>query len=56
MERVVGWPAWRYGPNGECAVFATADDVPPGWVDHPGKVSGDDHEKPRRGRPRKVDV
>lgn len=33
------WPAWRYSaecPEGK--VFATADDVPEGWVDHPSKI------------------
>ncbi len=33
-----GWPAWRYGPNGEAEVFATEADVPEGWVDHMSKV------------------
>lgn len=32
------WPAWRYGPNGQSAVFESEDDVPKGWVDHPTKV------------------
>lgn len=34
------WPAWRYGPNGEGAVFESEADVPKGWHDHPSK-----HEK-----------
>jgi len=29
------WPSWRYGPNGQAAVFVKGDDVPEGWVDRP---------------------
>lgn len=29
------FPSWRYGPNGESAVFDNADDVPKGWKDAP---------------------
>lgn len=31
------WPAWRYGPKGEAAVFESEADVPKGWHDHPSK-------------------
>jgi hypothetical protein len=27
------WPAWRYGPNGEAAIFLRPEDVPEGWKD-----------------------
>ena len=59
----VPWPAWRYGPNGERAIFQRAEDVPAGWEDTPAKfaaaaVVADDAapaDAPRpRGRPRKV--
>lgn len=29
------WPAWKFGPNGESAVFNSADKVPEGWGDAP---------------------
>ncbi len=40
------WPSWRYGPNGAADIFERADDVPAGWVDHPGKLAADplDHD------------
>lgn len=36
------FPSWRYGPDGEAAIFDDEDDVPAGWVDHPSKVKGGD--------------
>jgi hypothetical protein len=33
----VAWPSWRYGPDGEAAIFTRAEDVPDGWYDHPKK-------------------
>lgn len=63
------WPAFRYGPNGQSAKFASESDVPPGWVDSPKKLDAptfveaaqalgaetmaDLAEKRRPGRPRK---
>ena len=32
------FPAWRYGPNGESAIFEAHDEIPKGWVDDPKKV------------------
>jgi hypothetical protein len=32
------WPAWRYGPDGQSAVFNAEDEVPAGWASHPGLV------------------
>jgi len=29
------WPAWRYGPNGESAIFESAEEVPNGWYSTP---------------------
>lgn len=34
----MAFPSWRYGPDGQADVFACAEDVPPGWQDHPSKV------------------
>lgn len=34
----MGFPAWRYGPNGAAEIFETEADVPEGWVDHPSLV------------------
>lgn len=34
------WPAWYYGPNNQAEIFQNADEVPPGWVDHPSKAKG----------------
>ena len=49
------WPSWRYGPDGQEAIFHKAEDVPEGWVDHPAKV-GTEPEAPKakRGRPAKA--
>ncbi len=37
----VFWPSWRYGPNGEAAIFQNAAEVPAGWKDHPKKHAPD---------------
>lgn len=29
------WPSWRYGPNGESAIFQSAAEVPSGWTRKP---------------------
>ena len=29
------WPAWRYGPDGQYAIFAQPEDVPDGWTKTP---------------------
>lgn len=31
------WPSWRYGPNGQSAIFKCEEDVPPGWTKKPGE-------------------
>lgn len=33
-----GFPSWRYGPDEQSKVCASAAEVPEGWVDHPSKV------------------
>ena len=55
------WPAWRYGPDGEAAIFDGPDDVPEGWgttptplpvafqVDPPQEIS--DEEETDEGSP-----
>lgn len=30
------WPAWRYGPSGESAIFQSEEEVPNGWTKKPG--------------------
>jgi hypothetical protein len=32
------WPSWRYGPNGEAAIFDKEEDVPAGWADSPARA------------------
>ncbi len=39
-ESEKGFPKWRYGPDGQSAIFQSAKDVPSGWYDHPSKVKG----------------
>ena len=39
-ETEKGFPSFRYGPDGQSAVFQSAKDVPSGWHDHPSKVKG----------------
>lgn len=31
------WPSWRYGPNGESAIFHRQEDVPQDWTRKPGE-------------------
>lgn len=33
------WPSWRYGPNGQSAVFNGPDEVPEGWGEIPPGTS-----------------
>jgi hypothetical protein len=32
---VLTWPSWRYGPEGQSAIFQCAEDVPEGWTRKP---------------------
>lgn len=53
MTEKVEWPAWRFGPDDQSAVFASEDEVPGGWADHPSRVG----EAPKkRGRPKKEEI
>ena len=61
MSGEAQWPSWRYGPDGEAAIFDAEDAVPAGWAEHPAKVKPDpfDHDgdgKPGGSRPRKKAV
>lgn len=31
----VEWPAWRFSPDGESAMFDCPEDVPDGWTNKP---------------------
>jgi hypothetical protein len=31
----IAWPAWRYGPDGEAALFEEHDVIPEGWTETP---------------------
>lgn len=48
MAERQSWPAWRYGPNGEAQIFASAGDVPEGWVKHPSKHPPAPEQLPER--------
>ena len=32
------WPAWRFGPDGQSAIFNEESEVPYGWMKSPGEV------------------
>ena len=55
----MGFPSFRYGPDGQAQVFEREEDVPPGWEDHPSKVKASDpfdHDgdgKPGGSKPRR---
>jgi hypothetical protein len=38
-ETAPGFPAWRFGPNGEESIFTTPEQVPAGWQDRPFKAA-----------------
>lgn len=40
------WPSWRYGPNGESAIFERESDVPEGWTNNPNDFKKE--EKPAK--------
>jgi hypothetical protein len=53
-DNIVKWPSWRYGPDGQEAIFQSEDEVPEGWEDHPSKIgksakSVDDDDKTADG-------
>lgn len=53
-----GFPSFRYGPDGQSAIFNSADDVPKDWFDHPSKVPGapDPSEAVSARRPGKAEI
>lgn len=40
VEPEKGFPSFRYGPDGQSAVFNSAADAPKGWHEHPSDVPG----------------
>ncbi len=40
------WPSWRYGPDGEAAIFEREDDVPEGWTTTPHQEKTDEKVLP----------
>lgn len=32
------WPSWRYGPEGQSAIFQKEEDVPEGWTKRPDEA------------------
>lgn len=38
------WPSWRFGPNGQKAIFQSEEEVPDGWTDSPHKAAQDTDE------------
>jgi hypothetical protein len=36
------FPRWYFGPGGREAEFASADDVPEGWVTHPSELPAEE--------------
>ena len=43
---ITEWPAWRYGPNGESAVFDTPEEVPADWYTTPQQAFNPPEPKP----------
>jgi hypothetical protein len=41
------FPGWRYGPDGQSAIFECEADIPKGWEEHPSLVEG--FEPPSEG-------
>lgn len=39
------WPAVRFGPGGQEAIFNSEAEVPKGWQDHPSKVGEPEPER-----------
>lgn len=38
------WPSWRYGPEGQSAIFDSKEEVPTGWKDHPSAFADKDNK------------
>jgi hypothetical protein len=49
------FPSFRYGPDGQSAIFENEDAVPSGWHDHPSKVKGARDPSKDIGPPRRPD-
>lgn len=50
------FPAWFYGPDGQSAIFESAEEVPSGWRDHPAAFAekGQEQEAPAGRQPTDV--
>jgi len=46
----VEWPAWRWSPDGEKALFERPEDVPEGWTAKPPVLFNQPEVKPRPTR------
>lgn len=44
------WPAWYFGPGEQSKIFNAAEEVPPGWFDHPSKVRAADAAAPENSK------
>lgn len=45
------WPSWRYGPEGQSAIFESEEEVPSGWKDHPSAFAKQEDEAPAGRQP-----
>lgn len=52
------FPSWRYGPDGQSAIFASEADIPAGWAEHPSAVRDAPAASAlkKRGRPRAAET
>lgn len=45
----IKFPGWRYGPNGESAIFESEAEVPEGWLDNPNDFKKASKSKKEEG-------
>jgi hypothetical protein len=48
-EVPMSFPAWFYGPDGQAAIFHSAESIPEGWTDAPGKAPAHPLDRDRNG-------
>lgn len=46
------FPAYFYGPEGQSAIFDSAEEVPSGWADHPSAFAEQEQEETVGRQPR----
>lgn len=51
MVKALTWPAWFTGPEGQSAVFESADDVPKGWTSGAECQTADGKTSPKPAAP-----